>query len=71
MGAYSIKEISLMVDMPEYTLRTFLGHYSFAKYYKGRKIEISKEFYNTLIEYLWNKRSYKYITNVERLLQND
>lgn len=71
MGAYSIKEISLMVDMPEYTLRTFLGHYSFAKYYKGRKIEVSKEFYNTLLEYLWNKRSYKYIKNVERLLQND
>ena len=71
MGVYSIKEISLMVDMPEYTLRTFLGHYSFAKYYKGRKIEVSKEFYSTLIEYLWNKRSYKYITNVERLLQND
>ena len=71
MGAYSIKEISLMVDMPEYTLRTFLGHYSFAKYYKGRKIEVSKDFYNTLLKYLWNKRSYKYITNVERLLQND
>ena len=71
MGVYSIKEISLMVDMPEYTLRTFLGHYSFAKYYKGRKIEVSKDFYNTLLKYLWNKRSYKYITNVERLLQND
>ena len=71
MGVYSIKEISLMVDMPEYTLRTFLGHYSFAKYYKGRKIEVSKEFYNTLIEYLWNKRKHKYIKNVERLIKND
>lgn len=71
MGVYSIKEISLMVDMPEYTLRTFLGHYSFAKYYKGRKIEVSKDFYNTLLKYLWNKQSYKYIKNVERLLQND
>ena len=69
MGVYSIKEISLMVDMPEYTLRTFLGHYSFAKYYKGRKIEVSKEFYNTLIEYLWNKRNHKYIKNVERLIK--
>ena len=71
MGVYSVKEISLMVDMPEYTLRTFLGHYSFAKYYKGRKIEVSKEFYNTLIEYLWNKRNHKYIKNVERLIKND
>ena len=33
MGVYSIKEISLMVDMPEDTLRTYLGHYSFDKYY--------------------------------------
>ena len=71
MGFYSIKDISLMVDMPEYTLRTFLGHYSFAKYYKGRKIEVSKEFYNTLLKYLWNKRNYKYIRNVERLIKND
>ena len=71
MGVYSIKAISFMVDMPENTMRTYLGHYSFAKYYKGRKIEVSKEFYNTLIEYLWNKRSYKYIKNVERLIKND
>ena len=71
MGVYSIKEIGLMLDMPTNTMRTYLGHYSFSKYYIGRKIEVSKEFYNTLLEYLWNKRSYKYITNVERLLQND
>ena len=70
MGVYSIKEISLMTDMTESVLRTYLGHYSFSKYYKGRKIEVSKDFYNTLLKYLWNKRSYKYITNVERLLQN-
>ena len=70
MGVYSIKEISLMTDMTESVLRTYLGHYSFDKYYKGRKIEVSKDFYNTLLKYLWNKRSYKYITNVERLLQN-
>ena len=70
MGVYSIKEISLMVDMSENTMRTYLGHYSFAKYYKGRKIEVSKEFYNTLLKYLWNKRRYKCIKNVERLLQN-
>ena len=71
MGAYSVKEIGLMVNMPTNTMRTYLGHYSFSKYYKGRKIEVSKDFYNTLLKYLWNKRSYKYITNVERLLQND
>ena len=71
MGVYNIKEISLIVDMPANTLRTYLGHYSFAKYYKGRKIEVSKEFYNTLIEYLRNKRSYKYIKNLERLIKND
>ena len=70
MGVYSIKEISLMTGMTESVLRTYLGHYSFDKYYKGGKIEVSKEFYNTLLKYLWNKRSYKYITNVERLLQN-
>lgn len=70
MGVYSVKEISLMTGMTESVLRTYLGHYSFDKYYKGRKIEVSKEFYNTLLKYLWNKRSYKYITNVERLLQN-
>ena len=70
MGVYSVKEISLMTGITESVLRTYLGHYNFDKYYKGRKIEVSKEFYNTLIEYLWNKRSYKYITNVERLLQN-
>ena len=71
MGVYSVKEIGLMVDMPEDTLRTYLGHYSFDKYYKGRKIEVSKEFYNTLIEYLLNKRNRKYIRNVERLIKND
>ena len=70
MGVYSIKEISLMTGMTESVLRTYLGHYSFDKYYKGRKIEVSKDFYNTLLKYLRNKRSYKYIENVERLLQN-
>ena len=70
MGVYNIREISLMVDMPETTLRTYLGHYSFAKYYKYKKIEVSKEFYNTLIEYLWNKRNHKYIKNIERLIKN-
>lgn len=70
MGVYSVKEISLMTGITESVLRTYLGHYSFDKYYKGRKIEVSKDFYNTLLKYLWNKRSYKYITNVERLLQN-
>ena len=70
MGVYSVKEISLMTGMTESVLRTYLGHYSFDKYYKGRKIEVSKDFYNTLLKYLRNKRSYKYITNVERLLQN-
>ena len=70
MGVYSIKEISLMVDIPEGTLRTCLGHYSFDKYYKGRKIEVSKEFYNALLKYLWKKLSYKYIKNVERLIKN-
>ena len=70
MGVYSIREISLITGMTYSVLRTYLGHYSFDKYYKGRKIEVSKDFYNTLLKYLWNKRSYKYITNVERLLQN-
>ena len=70
MGVYSIKEISLITGMTESVLRTYLGHYSFDKYYKGRKIEVSKDFYNTLLKYLWNKRSYEYIENVERLLQN-
>ena len=70
MGVYSVKEISLMTGITESVLKTYLGHYSFDKYYKGRKIEVSKDFYNTLLKYLWNKRSYKYITNVERLLQN-
>ena len=32
MGVYSIKEISLIVDMPENNMRTYLGHYRFAKY---------------------------------------
>ena len=59
-----------MTGMTESVLRTYLGHYSFDKYYKGRKIEVSKDFYNTLLKYLRNKRSYEYITNVERLLQN-
>ena len=70
MGVYSVKEISLMTGITESVLRTYLGHYSFDKYYKGRKIEVSKDFYNTLLKYLRNKRSYEYITNVERLLQN-
>ena len=69
MGVYSIKEVALMVDIPESTMRTYLGHYSFAKYYKSNKIEINNEFYRDLIKYLWNKRAnYKYIRNVERLI---
>ena len=71
MGVYSIKEVALMVDMPESTMRTYLGNYSFDKFRKGNKYIIGNEFYNTLIEYLWNKRSYKYIKNVERLIKND
>ena len=70
MGVYSIRKISLMTGMTYSVLRTYLGHYSFDKYYKGRKIEVSKDFYNTLLKYLLNKRNYKCITNVERLLQN-
>ena len=70
MGVYSIRKISLMTGMTYSVLRTYLGHYSFDKYYKGKKIEVSKEFYNTLLKYLWNKRSYKYIKNVERLIKN-
>ena len=68
MGVYSIKEVALMVDIPQNTMRTYLGHYSFAKYYKSNKIEINNEFYRDLIKYLWNKRNYKYIRNVERLI---
>ena len=68
MSVYSIKEVALMVDMPQNTMRTYLGHFSFAKYYKSNKIEVSNEFYRDLIKYLWNKRNYKYIRNVERLI---
>ena len=68
MGVYSIKEVALMVDMPQNTMRTYLGHFSFAKYYKSNKIEVSNEFYRDLIKYLWNKKNYKYIRNVERLI---
>lgn len=68
MGVYSIKEVALMVDMHQNTIRTYLGHFSFAKYYKSNKIEVSNEFYRDLIKYLWNKRNYKYIRNVERLI---
>ena len=68
MGVYSIKEVSLMVNIPETTMRTYLGHFSFAKYYKSNKIEVSNKFYRDLIQYLWNKRNYKYIRNVERLI---
>jgi alanyl-tRNA synthetase len=68
MSVYSIKEVALMVGMPQNTMRTFLGHFSFAKYYKSNKIEVSNEFYRDLIKYLWNKRNYKYIRNVERLI---
>ena len=70
MGVYSIKEIALMVDIPQNTMRTYLGHFSFAKYYKSNKIEVSNKFYRDLIKYLWNKRVYKYIRNVERLLND-
>ena len=68
MGVYSIKEVSSMVDIPYSTTLTYLGHFSFAKYYKSNKIEVSNEFYRDLIKYLWNKRNYKYIRNVERLI---
>jgi hypothetical protein len=70
MGVYSIKEVALMVDIPQNTMRTYLGHFSFAKYYKSNKIEVSNEFYRDLIKYLWNKRNYKYIRNVERLIND-
>ena len=69
MGVYSIKEVSLMVDIPYGTMLTYLGHYSFDKFRKGNKYIVSNEFYNTLIKYLWNKRAnYKYIRNVKRLM---
>ena len=71
MGVYSIKEVSLMVDIPETTMRTYLGHFSFDKFRKGNKYIVGNEFYNTLIKYLWNKRNYKYIRNVERLMNEN
>lgn len=61
MGVYSIKEISLMVDMSENTMRTYLGHYSFAKYHKGRKIEVSNlmcyspKTFDSLYEHAWSE----------------
>jgi hypothetical protein len=70
MSVYSIKEVALMVDMPQNTMRTYLGHFGFAKYYKSNKIEVSNEFYRDLIKYLWNKKNYKYIRNVERLIND-
>ena len=70
MGVYSIRKISLMTGMTYSVLRTYLGHYSFDKYYEGKQIEVSRDFCNTLIEYLWNKRNHKYIKNIERLIKN-
>lgn len=68
MGVYSIKEVGSMVDIPYSTILTYLGHYSFDKFRKGNRYQVGNEFYNTLIKYLWNKRAYKYIRNVERLI---
>ena len=71
MSVYSIKEVSLMVDIPYSTMLTYLGHYSFDKFRKGNKYQVCNEFYSTLIKYLWNKRAnYKYIRNVERLIND-
>lgn len=68
MSVYSIKEVALVTDINYNTLSTYLGHYSFSKFRKGNKYQICNEFYNTLIKYLWNKKNYKYIRNVERLI---
>ena len=71
MSVYSIKEVSLMVDIPYTTMLTYLGHYSFDKFRRGNKYQVGNEFYNTLIKYLSNKRvNYKYIRNVERLIND-
>ena len=72
MANYSIKKISLVTDIPYSTLLTYLGHYSFDKYRKGNKYEVSDPFYKTLINYLCNRRTCKYIKNIERLMnEND
>jgi hypothetical protein len=70
MSVYSTKEVSLMVDIPYSTMSTYLGHYSFDKFRIGNKYQVCNEFYSTLIKYLWNKKNYKYIRNVERLIND-
>lgn len=67
MGKYNINELSLMTKINRETLRTYLGHYSFDKFIEGRYYRVCNEFYDTLIDYLFIKRRYELIKNVERL----
>ena len=68
MALYDIKEISIMLDVVESTLRIYLGHYSFDKFRKGRKFNVNDDFLNTLLEYVTNKRNRKYIYKIERFI---
>lgn len=67
MGRYRVNEISLMTKINQNTLRTYLGHYSFDKFLEGRYYRVCNDFYDTLIDYLFIKRRYELIKNVERL----
>ena len=67
MGKYNINELSLMTKINRDTLRTYLGHYRFDKFIEGRYYRVCNEFYDTLIDYLFIKRRYELIKNVERL----
>lgn len=68
MDYYNVKEISLMLDVNDNTLRTYLGHYSFDKFRKGNKFKVDNDFYRTLLKYVEIKRNYDYIEKIERLI---
>ena len=63
----SVKEIAYLVGMSQSAIRTYLGHYSFNKFRKGRDFKINKAFFETLSQYLQTKKRYKNIKRIEKI----
>lgn len=63
---FNTKKISEMLEVNYGTLRIYLGHFTFNKYFVGKNFDFSCEFLDDLLKYSENKRNYKFVSKIEK-----
>lgn len=69
MELLSRYELARVLGFKKNTLSNWLGHYSFDKFYVGHKVNLNKEFIDTLLDYLLKKGYYKDIKRLEKMFE--